>query len=71
MWSFGEDRHVLGDYAWYVDSDLAEEFQTAGKVGTKLPNPWGLHDMHDNVWKWCQDIYGEDFYSHPPADDPQ
>ena len=52
-YSFGSDASKLGEYAWFVDNSNGKY----EKVGTKKPNPWGLHDMHGNVMEWTLDQY--------------
>jgi formylglycine-generating enzyme required for sulfatase activity len=52
--SYGDDPGYtnLANYAWYSDNSDRQTHP----VGQKLPNPWGLYDMHGGVREWCRDF---------------
>ena len=67
-WSLGDDdgndESLLDKYAWYDCNDGCD----TKAVGGKLPNAWGLYDMHGNVWEWVQDWFGNSYYNSPSLD---
>jgi len=65
QFSFGEDESELVKYAWYSKNAGGRSHP----VGTLLPNPFGLYDMHGLLFEWCGDWYDETWYEKSPSKD--
>jgi formylglycine-generating enzyme required for sulfatase activity len=62
-WCFGDDASLLDGYAWHPENAGGRTHP----VVEKLPNAWGLHDMHGNVSEWCLDHYHAGYDGAPAS----
>jgi formylglycine-generating enzyme required for sulfatase activity len=59
--SFGDNPEWLTDHGWYYGNSKAH----AWPVANKLPNRFGLFDMHGNVDEWCWDWHASQLTADP------
>nr|VFK31580.1 MAG: Formylglycine-generating enzyme, required for sulfatase activity, contains SUMF1/FGE domain [Candidatus Kentron sp. MB]VFK75886.1 MAG: Formylglycine-generating enzyme, required for sulfatase activity, contains SUMF1/FGE domain [Candidatus Kentron sp. MB] len=57
-----------GEYP-YADGETGVYRKSTVPVASLPPNPWGLYEMHGNVWEWTRDRWRED-YRISPDDSP-
>ncbi len=57
---------LTGTYATFLSSGKP----VIHPVGLKEANPWGVFDMHGNLFEWTNDFYSEVYYMNSPIADP-
>ena len=66
QFSFGDDWKWMDQFGWSKNNASGGP----QSVGLRSANPFGLYDMHGNVWEWCHDGYDAKWYEKTPHDDP-
>jgi formylglycine-generating enzyme required for sulfatase activity len=68
-WEYGCRAGTTTRYWWGDDPPTPEraafDMDRSTEVGSYPPNPWGLCDMHGNVWDWVEDCWNESYAGAP------
>jgi len=68
-------RYSWGDTLTHDDANYygiggKDIWEYTSPVGSFAPNGYGLYDMAGNVWEWCADWYGLNYYKNSPKSNP-
>ena len=74
-WEYAARAGTTTKYSWGDDigsnrancdnDDCGDSYDYTAPVGSFPANPWGLHDMHGNVWEWVQDCWNDNYKGAP------
>ncbi|HIB87932.1 TPA: tetratricopeptide repeat protein [Candidatus Poribacteria bacterium] len=63
-------KQIDKGYHW-SDLNIDDGYAYTAPVGSYLPNGYGLYDMAGNIYEWCADWFGENYYSHSSTRNPE
>lgn len=64
-----ETRFSCDDIMTQINANFGKNVGKTTQVGSYPENPWGLFDMHGNVWEWVEDTWHENYTGAPDNGD--